>query len=54
MENYPNFAAIQDRVTQYISSIIQVEEGRLKLAEEDYDEDENMQRQNIDKFDKAS
>ena len=51
---YPKFEAIQKFVSDYLSNIAGEYSGKFKDLPEDEDEDETVQKQNIDKYDRAS
>lgn len=51
---YPKFAALHTMVGDYLAAIAGDYKGKYQLAEEEEDEDEKVQRNNIDKYDKAS
>ena len=51
---YPNFAVLSKHVSDYFASVLTNYDGKLKLNEEDFDEDEDVFRANMDKYDKAS
>lgn len=51
---YPKFAALHTLVGDYLSSIAGDYKGKYQVSEEEYDEDEVVQRKNIEKYDKAS
>lgn len=51
---YPNFEAISRLVSDNISNILGSYGSKIQLAPEEFDEDEEVARMNIDKYDRAS
>ena len=54
VKSYPKFAVISKKLADAIAARLSDYDGRIKDLPEDEDEDEKTQKQNIDKYDRAS
>lgn len=54
VKSYPKFAVISKKLADAVAARLSDYDGRIKDLPEDEDEDEKVQKQNIDKYDRAS